>query len=104
MGSATLTALTILVYIQDNVGWGWGLGIPTIVMGLSTVVFVIGYPLYRKPKPAGSPLVRVVQVAIAAFNKRKATLPADTNLYYKNEKLDASISTNGLLLHTQQFT
>ncbi|KAI7999095.1 Protein NRT1/ PTR FAMILY 3.1 [Camellia lanceoleosa] len=25
---ASLSALTILVYIQDNVGWGWGLGIP----------------------------------------------------------------------------
>lgn len=103
MGTATLTALTILVYIQDNVGWGWGLGIPTIVMALSTVVFITGYPLYRKPKPAGSPLVRVVQVAVAAFKKRKAALPANPNLLYENVKLDASISTDGRLLHTQQF-
>ena len=32
VGMATLAALTLVVYIQDNVGWGWGLAIPTIAM------------------------------------------------------------------------
>ena len=34
VGMATLAALTLVVYIQDNVGWGWGLAIPTIAMAL----------------------------------------------------------------------
>lgn len=60
MGIATLTALTVVVYIQDRVGWGWGLGIPTIAMALSIVVFLVGSHLYKKVKPGGSPLARVV--------------------------------------------
>lgn len=103
MGVATLTALTVVVYIQDNVGWGWGLGIPTMAMTLSVIVFVIGYRLYIKPKPAGSPLVRIVQVVAAAWKKRNAPLPSEPSMLYQNNELDAAISTDGRLLHTEQF-
>lgn len=103
MGVATLTALTVVVYIQENVGWGWGLGIPTMAMTISVIVFVIGYPLYIKPKPAGSPLVRIVQVAVAAWKKRNAALPVEPSLLYQNKELDAPISTDGRLLHTEQL-
>lgn len=103
MGVATLLALTVVVYIQENVGWGWGLGIPTIFMAISVVCFVVGYPLYNNPKPAGSPLVRVAQVAVAAWKKRKATAPADPSVLYANKELDAGISADGRLLHTEQL-
>ncbi|KAJ8435457.1 hypothetical protein Cgig2_012578 [Carnegiea gigantea] len=103
MGVATLLALTVIVYIQENVGWGWGLGIPTIFMAVSVVCFVAGYPLYNNPKPAGSPLVRVAQVAVAAWKKRKATAPADPSALYVNKELDAGISADGRLLHTEQL-
>ncbi|KAL7194758.1 hypothetical protein ACSBR1_035070 [Camellia fascicularis] len=100
---ATLTAITLLVYVQDNVSWGWGLGIPTISMALSVVVFIIGSPLYKKEKPEGSPLVRLVQVIVASVGKRKEVVPEDSTLLYTNEKLDAAISSNGRLLHTNDF-
>ncbi|XP_037491957.1 protein NRT1/ PTR FAMILY 3.1-like [Jatropha curcas] len=103
MGMATLTALTIVVYIQDNVGWGWGLAIPTIAMALSIIAFVVGSPLYIKLKPGGSPLIRLAQVIVAAVKKRKIALPDDPTLLYQNRELDASISVNGRLLHTNQF-
>ncbi|GAB2267104.1 hypothetical protein Dimus_002089 [Dionaea muscipula] len=103
MGIATLTALTVIVYIQENVGWDWGFGIPTGLMAFSIVVFVSGYPLYKKLKPAGSPLVRLVQVVVAAAKKRKARFPEDPGLLYQNKDLDAGISTDGRLLHTNQF-
>ncbi|KAL0339807.1 UNVERIFIED_CONTAM: protein NRT1/ PTR FAMILY 3.1 [Sesamum radiatum] len=54
MGVASLLALTVVVYIQDNVSWAWGLGIPTIAVGLSVVVFILGSSLYKKIKPGGS--------------------------------------------------
>ncbi|KAK6944485.1 Proton-dependent oligopeptide transporter family, partial [Dillenia turbinata] len=103
MGMATLAALTIVVYVQDNVGWGWGLGIPTIAMALSIIAFVMGSPLYKKFKPAGSPLTRLAQVVVAAVKKRKVVVPADSSLLYKNKELDASISVHGRLLHTDKF-
>ncbi|KAJ4848098.1 hypothetical protein Tsubulata_023515 [Turnera subulata] len=103
LGAARLTAITIVVYIQDNVGWGWGLGIPTIVMTLSLLIFLCGSPLYKSVKPAGSPLIRVVQVIVAAVRKREAVVPQDPRLLYQNKALDAVISLNGRLLHTDQF-
>ncbi|XP_074293846.1 protein NRT1/ PTR FAMILY 3.1-like [Silene latifolia] len=103
MGLATLTALTVIVYIQNNVGWGWGLGIPTISMGLSFIAFVVGYPLYYKPKPGGSPLVRMCQVVVAAWKKRNVLMPNHADLLYHNKQLDALISVDGRLLHTEQF-
>ncbi|KAL2320612.1 hypothetical protein Fmac_029581 [Flemingia macrophylla] len=103
MGLASLSALTIVVYIQDNMGWGWGLGIPTIVMLLSIIAFVLGSPLYKTVKPHGSPLVRLAQVVVAAVKKRKETLPGDDKLLYQNWEIDAPISLEGRLLHTDQF-
>lgn len=81
MGGATLSALTIVVYIQDNVGWGLGLGIPTIAMVLSFVAFVVAAHLYKRVKPEGSPLVRVAQVFVAAFKKRKLVVPENKTFY-----------------------
>ncbi|XP_058209481.1 protein NRT1/ PTR FAMILY 3.1-like isoform X2 [Rhododendron vialii] len=101
--TAGLLALTFVFYVQDHVGWGWGLGIPTIAMALSIIVFIIGSPYYKKQKPEGSPLVRLAQVIAAALHKRKAIAPADSGLLYQNKELDATISSNGRLLHTNQY-
>ncbi|XWS09275.1 hypothetical protein CRYUN_Cryun40dG0071900 [Craigia yunnanensis] len=103
MGIATLTALTVVVYVQENVGWGWGLGIPTIAMVISIIAFLIGSPRYRKMKPGGSPLIRLTQVIVAAVKKRKEIAPEDPNLYYRNKGLDAAISVHGSLVHTNQY-
>ncbi|KAF8398193.1 hypothetical protein HHK36_017119 [Tetracentron sinense] len=103
LGTATLTALTVVVYIQDNVGWGWGLGLPAIAMALSVIAFVLGSPLYKKLKPAGSPFLRLTQVVVAAVKKRRTVRPSDPGLLYENRELDAAISCNGRLLHTNQL-
>ncbi|KAJ1262889.1 hypothetical protein BS78_09G143600 [Paspalum vaginatum] len=99
---AKLTAVTVVVYIQDNLGWGWGLGVPTMAMLVAVIAFVSGYSLYVRMPPAGSPLVRLAQVATAAFKKRKAVVP-DPSLLYQDKELDAGISTTGRLLHTDQL-
>lgn len=103
MGVASLLAITIVVYIQDNISWAWGLAIPTIAMALSLIVFIFGSRLYKRIKPGGSPFVRVVQVVVAAFKKRKVHGPIDSRALYQNRELDACISTNGILLHSKQF-
>ncbi|KAL8125600.1 hypothetical protein AgCh_013032 [Apium graveolens] len=103
MGLATLTALTVVVYIQDHVGWGWGLGLPTMAMALSIIAFVVGSPLYNKVKPGGSPLVRLAQVIVAATKKRKVVPPRDPSVLYNNRELDEGISYNGRLVHTNQY-
>ncbi|XP_028761451.1 protein NRT1/ PTR FAMILY 3.1-like isoform X2 [Neltuma alba] len=103
MGLASLSALTVVVYIQDNMGWAWGLGIPTIAMLISVIAFVLGSPLYKMEKPSGSPLLRLLQVIVAAVHKSKLVLPQDPNLLYQNKQLDVHISLHGRLLRSDQY-
>ncbi|KAL8549435.1 hypothetical protein ACS0TY_008317 [Phlomoides rotata] len=104
MGSSILVATTVIVYVQDNVGWGVGLGIPTVAMFVSIIAFVFGYPLYRKVDPAGSPFTRLLQVGVAAFKKRKVAMGFDRTLQlYENGDLDAAISVGGKLVHTENM-
>ncbi|KAL5722156.1 hypothetical protein ACHQM5_005712 [Ranunculus cassubicifolius] len=104
MGLSILFAVTVIVYIQDNVGWGWGLGVPTIAMGLSIIAFIVGYPLYRHMDPSGSPFTRLLQVIVAACKKRNLPKVSDPKMLYENEELDADISIAGKLLHSKQFS
>lgn len=74
----TIFAQTVLVYIQDNVGFALGYGIPTIGLGVSILIFVLGTPLYRHKLPSGSPLTRMVQVFVASMRKWKINVPIDS--------------------------
>ncbi|KAK6161235.1 hypothetical protein DH2020_004616 [Rehmannia glutinosa] len=69
---------TVLVYIQDNVGWALGYGIPTAGLAFAITVFLIGTPFYRHKKPNGSPFTRMARVIVAALRKWKVTIPQDS--------------------------
>ncbi|KAF0903532.1 hypothetical protein E2562_027962 [Oryza meyeriana var. granulata] len=104
-GASQLVAVTAVVYVQDNVGWGWGLGVPTFCMAVSVVAFVSGYPLYRRLEPAGSPFTRLAQVVVAAVRKRWVPRAAvDAGMLYENDDMDAPISLYGKLVHTEQLS
>ncbi|TVU18841.1 hypothetical protein EJB05_34956, partial [Eragrostis curvula] len=42
-----LVAVLVLVYVQENVGWGVGYAVPTAGLALSLLLFYAGAPLYR---------------------------------------------------------
>ena len=54
----SLLSGTVLVWVQDNVGWGVGFLIPTVLMVFGLVAFVAGRRVYRYKKLEGSPLKR----------------------------------------------
>ncbi|KAM4104663.1 hypothetical protein ACJW30_06G175700 [Castanea mollissima] len=62
---------SVIVYIQDNVGWGLGFGICAIANAIAVVLFVMGKRFYRQVKPKGSPFTSIARVIIAAIRKRK---------------------------------
>nr|BAJ99733.1 predicted protein [Hordeum vulgare subsp. vulgare] len=93
-----LLSTTVLVWVQDNVGWGVGYAIPTVLMGFGLVVFVSGRNVYRYKRLRGSPLKRVSQVVIAAARNYRLKLPDDSSaLLY--EESGANFSTK----HTSRF-
>jgi peptide/histidine transporter 3/4 len=67
--------------LQDNVGFGWGFGIPAIVMIIAVVIFMVGSKIYRFKPPGGSPLATIAQVVIAAARKRHHGPISETLLY-----------------------
>ncbi|CAL9176226.1 protein NRT1/ PTR FAMILY 5.2-like [Musa acuminata AAA Group] len=73
----TLFAHTFLVYIQDNVGWSLGYGIPTLGLLISVLIFLAGTPYYRHKLPQGSPFTRMARVIVAATRKWKLPIPND---------------------------
>jgi peptide/histidine transporter 3/4 len=63
----SLLSTTVLVWVQDNVGWGVGFAVPLLLMSLGFVVFLAGRSVYRYKRPGErSPMARVAQVVVAA--------------------------------------
>ncbi|KAJ8765210.1 hypothetical protein K2173_011470 [Erythroxylum novogranatense] len=79
----TLFANTALVYIQDNVGWTLGYGLPTIGLAISIGIFLAGTRFYRHRVPTGSPFTRMARVIVAALRKWNVTVPNDPKELYE---------------------
>ncbi|KAG7587937.1 Proton-dependent oligopeptide transporter family [Arabidopsis suecica] len=94
---------TLLVWVQENVGWGLGFLIPTVFMGASIASFFIGTPLYRFQKPGGSPITRVCQVLVAAYRKLKLNLPEDISFLYETSEKNSIIAGSRKIQHTDGY-
>ncbi|KAM3260606.1 hypothetical protein ACQJBY_051719 [Aegilops geniculata] len=75
----SLFAVTVLVYVQDNIGRGWGYGVSAAAMALGVLVLVAGTSKYRYRRPAGSPLTVIGRVMWTAWKKRKLPTPANAD-------------------------
>lgn len=98
-----LLAASVLVWIQDNVGWGWGFGIPAVAMAIAVVSFFSGTRLYRNQMPGGSPLTRICQVLVASIKKCRVEVPADKSLLYENKDAESAIKGSRKLEHTNDL-
>ena len=98
-----LIAASVLVWIQDNVGWGWGFGIPAVAMAIAVVSFFSGTRLYRYQKPGGSPLTRICQVMVASFRKYRVEVPTDKSLLYETPDAESAIQGSRKLDHTKEL-
>ncbi|PIN21607.1 H+/oligopeptide symporter [Handroanthus impetiginosus] len=79
----TLMAVTVLVYVQDEVSRSFGYGICSVSMFTAILIFLAGTRKYRYKKTAGSPIIHIVQVIAAAVRKRALLVPNDVNLLYE---------------------
>ncbi|KAK9148088.1 hypothetical protein Scep_006845 [Stephania cephalantha] len=101
----SLAAVTVLVYIQDNIGRQWGYGACAFAIVIGIVVFLFGTRKYRFKKLAGSPLTQIAAVLVAAWRKRGAELPSDpSTLYDIDDCLRQGVKVKKQRLpHSKQF-
>ncbi|CAL9024496.1 unnamed protein product [Prunus brigantina] len=77
----TTFTLILLTYIQDNLSWGLGFGIPCIAMVLALFIFLLGTRTYRYSIKGDeeSPFVRIGRVFVAALRNWRTTPSAITS-------------------------
>lgn len=98
-----LISSSFLVWVQDNLGWGLGFGIPTVFMGLAIISFFCGTPLYRFQKPGGSPFVRMCQVIVASLKKWRINTPEDSSQLYELPNNASAIEGSRKLEHSDEL-
>lgn len=96
----SLLSTTIIVWVQDNVGWGIGFAVPMILMSLGFTVFVAGRRMYRYKKLGESPMKRVSQVVVAAARNCRLELPDDCSALHQLPSPSEAIFK---VDHTNQF-
>ncbi|XP_022845742.1 protein NRT1/ PTR FAMILY 5.2-like [Olea europaea var. sylvestris] len=79
----TLFSNTFLIYIQDNVGWEIGYGLPTLGLTVSILVFIMGTRYYRHKPPSDSPLNQMARVLVATARKWKVVVPDEPKELYE---------------------
>ncbi|XP_047976627.1 protein NRT1/ PTR FAMILY 6.3-like [Salvia hispanica] len=111
INTGSLGAVTVLVYIQDNVGREWGYGICACAIVLGLVVFLAGTRRYRFKKLVGSPLTQIATVFVAAWRKRLLDLPSDPSLLFNVDDIPATTAaqiqskkkSKQMLPHSKEF-
>ncbi|CAN4112955.1 unnamed protein product [Withania somnifera] len=98
-----LVASSLIVWIQQDIGWGWGFGVPAVAMAFAVVSFFSGSRLYRYQKPGGSPFTRICQVFVASFRKYHVTLPAEKSLLFETAEPGSAIKGSRKLAHTNKL-
>lgn len=95
---SVIIALTVIVYIQDNLGWKVGFGVPAALMFLSIISFFLASPLYVKNKVQGSLITGFARVIVAAYKNRKLPLPPrnSVGMYHRNKDSDFVVPTHKL--------
>ncbi|RZB73519.1 Protein NRT1/ PTR FAMILY 5.10 [Glycine soja] len=76
IGQGCMATLSILNYIQDNLSWVLGFGIPCVAMIIALLVFMLGTVTYRFniQQRGKSPFLRIGRVFVAAIRNRRSTL------------------------------
>ncbi|KAG6580511.1 Protein NRT1/ PTR FAMILY 5.7, partial [Cucurbita argyrosperma subsp. sororia] len=99
--AGVILGVTVIVYVEDHLGWGIAGVILTSIMALSLAVFLFGSSVYRYRVALGSPLTPLLQVAVAAFRKRNLAYPPHSSDLYEVQTADRFQAR--LLSHTKKL-
>ena len=92
----SLLAVTVIVWIQENISWAVGFAVPAVCMALAVMVFVAGSGRYKHVPPSESPFSRVFKITWAAFRaRRRAANSSASSLPDGNVSSSHTNITNG---------
>ncbi|XP_073051533.1 protein NRT1/ PTR FAMILY 4.5-like [Primulina eburnea] len=96
-----MLGVTFVVWISSNLGWDWAFGVCAVAVGMGLLFLSMGLSTYRNYLPKGSPLVRTIQVFVAAIRKWRLPLPDMAGELH--EVHDKEAAQNQILQRTDQF-
>ncbi|KAJ8429755.1 hypothetical protein Cgig2_001252 [Carnegiea gigantea] len=96
----SFVSISLIIWIQETIGWGIGFGIPATSMGFAIAFFFSVTSLHRFQRPGGSPLTRVCQVVVASWHKRNLDVSPGCGLVYETSNLNSAIERSHKLDHT----
>ncbi|CAE5958258.1 unnamed protein product [Arabidopsis arenosa] len=73
-------SIIVVAYVQENVNWAFGFGIPCLFMVMALAIFLLGRKIYRYPKGhreevnSSNTFARIGRVFVVAFKNRKLRL------------------------------
>ncbi|RDX92147.1 Protein NRT1/ PTR FAMILY 1.2, partial [Mucuna pruriens] len=81
---ASLIGMTILVYLQENLGWKVGFGVPVVLMFMSMVSFFLPSSFYVKLEVKGNVISNCARVVVASCKNKHLSLPPHVSdgMYY----------------------
>lgn len=91
------TAILVVIYVEDNIGWGIAYGVLSTVVAGALALFLAGSRTYRQEAPLGSPLTRVAQVVASAIRKRKLVEKEGSGVLLE-EECDVKLSEGDTLI------
>ncbi|KAG8378479.1 hypothetical protein BUALT_Bualt08G0141400 [Buddleja alternifolia] len=86
-----IVAILVLSYIQENLSWELGFGIPCIVMCFTLIIFLLGSMTYRFPvnSDQSNPFVRIDLVFLKAAQRN--CFPAFTAISHEQEDVGKDV-------------
>ncbi|XP_057957148.1 protein NRT1/ PTR FAMILY 1.2-like isoform X2 [Malania oleifera] len=95
---SVVIAMTCIVYLQENMGWKVGFGVPVVLMFLSAVSFFLASHFYVKLKATTSFVTGFFQVMLASYKNRDLSLPSQCmDVMYYHKKGSALLVPSGKL-------
>lgn len=91
----SLLAVTVIVWVQENISWAVGFAIPAACMACAIITFVAGSPLYTHVAPTESPLSRVFKVVWAAWKAPRGLASSDPEGLLDSDGLLDPMLANG---------
>nr|CAN78279.1 hypothetical protein VITISV_021648 [Vitis vinifera] len=94
--------VTFVVWISSNQGWDLAFGVSTLVVLFSIIFLCMGKSVYRHNAPKGSPILRIVQVFVAAIRNRALPVPEKSEELHEIHDKEVGME-NEILARTDQF-